>query len=108
MKNSWTCKHQPKHDIDSDIETEKDRHFRHLNQHRQILGLANINDLQLTCKDLQFLELQIANDKFWGLQTSTQTCKQIDPHIQTQKDRHFRHSNQKRQILGLANTNPHK
>jgi hypothetical protein len=40
------------------------------------------------------------------LRVINQTCKQIESDIQTEKDRHFRHSNQQRKILGLANTNP--
>ena len=52
------------------------------------------------------LDIQTNKDKFLDLQTPTQTCKQIESDTQTEKDRHFRHSNQQRQILGLVNTNP--
>ena len=57
-------------------------------------------------KKTDTLDIQINKDKYLDLQTSTQTCKQIESDTQTEKDRHFRHSNQQRQILGLANTNP--
>jgi hypothetical protein len=40
------------------------------------------------------------------LQTATQTYKIIVSDIQTEKDRHFRHTNQQKQTLGLANSNP--
>ena len=52
------------------------------------------------------LGIQTNKDKFLDLQKPTQTCKQIESDTQTEKDRYFRHSNQQRQILGLANINP--
>jgi hypothetical protein len=79
---------QPCKLIDSDIQTEKDKHFRHSNQQR--------------------LDIQTNKDKLIDLQIPTQPCKQIHPDIQTEKDMHFRHSIQQSQILGLANTNPDK
>jgi hypothetical protein len=62
-----------------------------------------------TCKQIDSVKdtfFEFNKDKFFESQTSTQKCKQIDSDIQTEKGRHFRHPNQQRQILGLANTNP--
>jgi hypothetical protein len=75
--------------IDSDIKTEKDRHFRHTNQRKT-----------------GTLDIQTNKDKFLDLQTPTQTYKQIDSDIQTEKERHFKRIDQQRQTFELANTNP--